>query len=117
MYIAIFLIALSIRASNTYEGRTLGVFPRDSNLDEQDGAKYLLSHVRNQLSFDLWYIFLGIFCICISESERIMRDTVRPSFPSGKFEIYSSGIASLSPCSPYSLRLSPHSKSSSPNTP
>lgn len=77
MYIAIFPIALSIRASNTYEGQTLGVFPKDSDLDEQHGTRYLLSHVRNQLSFDLWYIFLGIFCICISESERIMHDTVR----------------------------------------
>ncbi|KAL3246589.1 hypothetical protein ABHI18_012673 [Aspergillus niger] len=75
MYIAVFPIGLSIRASNAYEGQTLGVFPKDSDLDEQDGTKYLLSHVRNQLSFDLWYIFLGIFCICISESERIMHDT------------------------------------------
>ncbi|KAL5360235.1 cation transport protein-domain-containing protein [Aspergillus floccosus] len=75
MYIAIFPIALSIRASNTYEERTLGVFANDSDLDERNGARYLLSHVRNQLSFDLWYIFLGIFCICISESQRIMNDT------------------------------------------
>ncbi|RJE20753.1 Potassium uptake transporter [Aspergillus sclerotialis] len=75
MYIAIFPIALSIRASNTYEERTLGVFSRDLDLDEQNSARYLLSHVRNQLSFDLWYIFLGIFCICISESDRITRDT------------------------------------------
>lgn len=82
MYIAIFPIAISIRASNTYEERTLGVFSRDSDLDEENGAKYIISHVRKQLSFDLWYIFLGIFCICISESDRIVHDTVRPPFHS-----------------------------------
>ncbi|XHG07627.1 hypothetical protein AWENTII_010762 [Aspergillus wentii] len=80
MYVAIFPIAISIRASNTYEERTLGVFSKDSDPDEKNGSKYVISHVRNQLSFDLWYIFLGIFCICISESDRIMHDTSFPVF-------------------------------------
>ncbi|KAI9932406.1 hypothetical protein MW887_009919 [Aspergillus wentii] len=62
MYVAIFPIAISIRASNTYEERTLGVFSKDSDPDEKNGSKYVISHVRNQLSFDLW----------------IMHDTVRP---------------------------------------
>ncbi|EQB46072.1 trk family potassium uptake protein [Colletotrichum gloeosporioides Cg-14] len=72
MYIAIFPIAISIRASNTYEERALGVYEADSHLDENNGASYVMTHVRNQLSFDLWYIFLGTFCICIAESQRIM---------------------------------------------
>nr|XP_036582586.1 low-affinity potassium transport protein [Colletotrichum truncatum]KAF6791290.1 low-affinity potassium transport protein [Colletotrichum truncatum] len=72
MYIAIFPIAISIRASNTYEERALGVYGADSHLDETDGASYVTTHVRNQLSFDLWYIFLGTFCICVAESKRIM---------------------------------------------
>ncbi|KAH9225950.1 hypothetical protein K456DRAFT_1755055 [Colletotrichum gloeosporioides 23] len=79
MYIAIFPIAISIRASNTYEERALGVYEADSHLDENNGASYVMTHVRNQLSFDLWYIFLGTFCICIAESQRIM-DLNEPAF-------------------------------------
>lgn len=29
------------------------------------------AHLRKQLSFDLWYIFLGLFIITISEGSRI----------------------------------------------
>ncbi|KXH33990.1 low-affinity potassium transport protein [Colletotrichum simmondsii] len=78
MYIAIYPIAISIRASNTYEEKALGIYGDDSQLDESNSASYIMSHVRNQLSFDLWYIFLGTFCICIAESERIM-DLNEPS--------------------------------------
>lgn len=40
-----------------------------------------MTHIRNQLSFDLWYIFLGTFCICIAESARIV-DNNEPVCPS-----------------------------------
>lgn len=43
----------------------------DRPLDESEAASYIMTHVRNQLSFDLWYIFLGTFCICVAESGRI----------------------------------------------
>ncbi|OGM46920.1 putative potassium uptake transporter [Aspergillus bombycis] len=72
MYISVFPIAISMRASNTYEERSLGMFSSDGDVDESNTTTYVLSHVRNQLSFDLWYIFLGIFCICVAESNRIM---------------------------------------------
>ncbi|KAE8145350.1 cation transporter [Aspergillus avenaceus] len=72
MYISIFPIAISVRASNTYEERSLGMFSSDEEIDEDDGPKYVVTHMRNQLSFDLWYIFLGIFCICIAETDRLM---------------------------------------------
>ncbi|VUC24994.1 unnamed protein product [Clonostachys rosea] len=79
MYIAIFPIALSIRASNTYEEKSLGIWEQEGHLDEVHGRSYLMRHLQNQLNFDLWYIFLGIFCICIAESGRIA-DTGEPSF-------------------------------------
>lgn len=72
MYISIFPIAISVRASNIYEERTVGVYETVHDLDENSGTKYVLAHMQNQLSFDLWYIFLGIFVLCISESGRIM---------------------------------------------
>ncbi|KAG9258890.1 high-affinity potassium transporter [Emericellopsis atlantica] len=71
MYIAIFPIALSIRASNTYEEKSLGIYPNENPLNEANGRSYVMTHLQNQLNFDLWYIFLGIFCLCIAESKRI----------------------------------------------
>jgi potassium uptake Trk family protein len=79
MYIAIFPIAIAIRASNTYEERALGVYGHENSLDETNGVTYIMMHVRNQFTFDLWYIFLGTFCICIAESKRIM-DPNEPAF-------------------------------------
>lgn len=73
MYISVYPIAISIRMSESYEEKSVGLYAGDENLDEQKGGKtYLISHMRNQLSFDLWYIFLGVFMICIAESDRIM---------------------------------------------
>lgn len=72
MYISIYPIAISIRMSSSYEEKPVGIYGRDEDLDEQKSKTYLLGHMRNQLSFDLWYIFLGVFCICAAESKRIM---------------------------------------------
>ncbi|KAK0624148.1 potassium transporter [Immersiella caudata] len=74
MYIAVLPIAITIRSSNTYEERSLGIYKPNSEeaADETDGTSYLLTHIRNQFSFDLWYIFLGTFCICAAEADRIM---------------------------------------------
>ncbi|GFN15931.1 putative potassium uptake transporter [Aspergillus tubingensis] len=79
MYISVFPIAISVRASNIYEEKSIGVFSSETDMDEGDGKKYVLMHMRNQLSFDLWYIFLGIMCICIAESAKIM-DPTKPAF-------------------------------------
>lgn len=73
MYIAVFPIAMSVRSSNTYEERTLGIYQKDDEPDDtQRSLAYLTRHARNQLGFDLWYIFLGAFCICIAESDKIV---------------------------------------------
>lgn len=80
MYISIFPIAFSIRASNTYEEQTVGKYGGDDVLDDkQKGTSYLLTHARNQLSFDLWWIMLGVFLIVIAESDRVA-DNADPSF-------------------------------------
>ncbi|KAL4990566.1 cation transport protein-domain-containing protein [Aspergillus falconensis] len=78
MYIAVYPIAITVRASNTYEERALGIYSPEPETDE-NGKGYILTHMRNQLSFDLWYIFLGIFCICVAESKRIM-NPAEPAF-------------------------------------
>ncbi|KAI9035068.1 potassium ion transporter [Aspergillus affinis] len=79
MYIAIFPIAISIRASNVYEEKTLGIYGSERSMNESDGRSYIINHIQNQLSFDLWYIFLGSFCICIAEAGKIA-DTSIPAF-------------------------------------
>ena len=71
MYISIFPIAISIRASNVYEEKSLGLYNtvnEDENLANQS---YVSSHLRRQLSFDLWYVFLGLFIIAIVEGNRL----------------------------------------------
>ncbi|EAA62729.1 hypothetical protein AN5636.2 [Aspergillus nidulans FGSC A4] len=78
MYIAVYPIAITVRASNTYEEKSLGIYSPEPETDE-NGKGYILTHMRNQLSFDLWYIFLGIFCICVAESKRIM-NPAEPGF-------------------------------------
>ncbi|KAL4974164.1 cation transport protein-domain-containing protein [Aspergillus desertorum] len=78
MYIAVYPIAITVRASNIYEERALGIYSPEPETDE-NGKGYILTHMRNQLSFDLWYIFLGIFCICVAESKRIM-NPAEPGF-------------------------------------
>jgi Trk-type K+ transport system membrane component len=72
MYIAVFPIAMSVRSSNTYEETTLGKYAADADPEEsQRASSYIVQHMRNQLSFDLWYIFLGTFCICIAQADEV----------------------------------------------
>ncbi|KAG4438610.1 hypothetical protein IFR05_005893 [Cadophora sp. M221] len=80
MYIAVYPIAISVRASNTYEEKSLGLYSDDHlDVDEHNPRSYIMMHLRNQLSFDLWYIFFGIFCICIAEADKIT-DLTNPAF-------------------------------------
>jgi potassium uptake Trk family protein len=72
MYIAVFPIAMSVRHSNTYEETTLGKYAGEADPEASPRASsYIVQHMRNQLSFDLWYIFLGTFCICIAQANEI----------------------------------------------
>jgi Trk-type K+ transport system membrane component len=74
MYISVLPIAISIRASNTYEERSLGIYGTGHDIAQYEGkgSTYIMMHLRNQLSFDLWYVFLGTFCICVAEADKIM---------------------------------------------
>lgn len=113
MYIAIFPIAISIRASNVYEEQTLGIYNADSDMDENNGRSYIINHIQNQLSFDLWYIFLGCFCICVAEAGKIADTSIPVSkqyrIPNGHvltisglfcvFSLIRSGLSLVSWCS------------------
>lgn len=69
MYISVFPIAISVRRTNVYEEKSLGIWGGEE-ADEQDQS-YVGQHLRRQLSFDLWYLFLGLFIICIVEGKKL----------------------------------------------
>ncbi|KAH6904408.1 potassium transporter [Coprinopsis sp. MPI-PUGE-AT-0042] len=84
MYIAIYPLALSIRSTNVYEERSLGVFeasPDDENEEPSDlhklerterVGKYIGWHLRRQMSIDIWWLVWGVLLVMIIERGSIM---------------------------------------------
>jgi potassium uptake Trk family protein len=81
MYISVFPIAISVRRTNVYEEKSLGIFGGEEEVNNEEGAEpsYVSHHLRRQLSFDLWYIILGLFIIAWVEGDRI-EDNNQPGF-------------------------------------
>lgn len=93
MYINIFPVVMSVRHTNVYEEQTLGINrapPASNNSDDNptetgfksEQAKNISdvrTHLMRQLSYDLWFMFISLFIICISEEGQISRGT--PSIP------------------------------------
>ena len=73
MYISVFPIAISMRRTNVYEEKSLGIYAggNDDAEDDSNEPSYVGAHLRKQLSFDLWYVFLGLFIIAIVEGNRL----------------------------------------------
>ena len=100
MYISVFPIAISMRRTNVYEEKSLGIYTTEGDdADEnQPAPTYIGAHLRKQLSFDLWYVFLGLFIIAIVEGGRL-EDKTQYSFQlwSVLFEVVSAyGTVGLS---------------------
>ncbi|WVW80474.1 hypothetical protein I302_102456 [Kwoniella bestiolae CBS 10118] len=84
MYVAIYPIAMSVRSTNVYEEKALGVYEQDDTdtLGEDEPefkgrrhevfSKYLLWHMRKQLAFDIWPLAVAIFLICCFERGKLM---------------------------------------------
>ncbi|GMM32033.1 Trk2 protein [Martiniozyma asiatica (nom. inval.)] len=85
MYISVFPLAISIRRTNVYEEQSLGVYGNGNAGDDDDSpgskrhVKFIGTHLRKQLSFDLWFLFLAVFIVCICEASKI---------ESGNFNIF-----------------------------
>ncbi|BGP36458.1 hypothetical protein JCM10449v2_000359 [Rhodotorula kratochvilovae] len=81
MYIAVYPIAVSIRSTNVYEEKSMGVYDEDFDEDPDDvearfdkshsATQYIGYHARKQLAFDLWWLGLAVWLICIVERHRI----------------------------------------------
>ncbi|WVQ85711.1 hypothetical protein IAT38_007877 [Cryptococcus sp. DSM 104549] len=84
MYVAIYPIAMSVRSTNVYEERALGVYehddPETASEDEPQFkgrrhevfSKYLMWHMRRQLAFDVWPLAVAIFLISVFERGKIL---------------------------------------------
>ncbi|KAL7784601.1 cation transport domain-containing protein [Trichoderma ceciliae] len=74
MYISVFPIAISIRRTNVYEEKSLGVYHDGGEEDDSQASAldYVGTHLRRQLSFDLWFVFLGFFLLAITEGGKIV---------------------------------------------
>ncbi|KAI5289792.1 low affinity potassium transporter [Ascosphaera aggregata] len=97
MYISVLPIAISVRRTNVYEERSLGVYYDNDDEDNNKEQSYVGAHLRRQLSFDMWYIFLGLFIIAIVESARLRRPDFDFNLFTVLFEIVSAyGTVGLS---------------------
>ena len=73
MYISAYPVAISVRSTNVYEEKSLGIYggPEIDHARAEEDRSYMAAHFRKQLGFDLWYVFLGFFVIAIIEGARI----------------------------------------------
>ncbi|KAF8968787.1 cation transport protein-domain-containing protein [Flammula alnicola] len=85
MYIA---VAMSIRSTNVYEERSLGVFEAPSDDEDEEPTdltqiksgrervgRYIGWHLRRQLSIDLWWLVWAVFLIAIIERTNLLDDS------------------------------------------
>lgn len=100
MYISVLPLAISIRRTNVYEEQSLGIYLKaaeDAEDPEATPKNFIGTHLRNQLSFDLWFVFLGLFIICIAEGGKLQADDLRFSVFAVMFEVVSAyGTVGLS---------------------
>lgn len=99
MYISVLPLAISIRRTNVYEEQSLGIYLKADEEEQEGGTSknFIGTHLRNQLSFDLWFIFLGLFIICVAEGGELDNNNYRFSVFAILFEIISAyGTVGLS---------------------
>lgn len=79
MYISAFPIAISMRKTNIYEEKSLGIYEDDEdNVDWVTGHPVAppnswTAHIQHQLGFDLWYVMLGFFLIALAEGAHMQQ--------------------------------------------
>ncbi|KAH7092551.1 cation transport protein-domain-containing protein [Paraphoma chrysanthemicola] len=101
MYISSYPMVLTLRKTNTYEERSIGLQEHDSS------AAGIATHLQKQLAYDIWFQFLAFFLVCIIERGHILRQD--PGFTefSILFEVTSAygtvGLSTGIPGQDYSL--------------
>jgi potassium uptake Trk family protein len=67
MYLSSYPMVLTLRKTNTYEERSIGLQEHDSS------AAGIASHLQKQLAYDIWFQFLAFFLVCVIERGHILR--------------------------------------------
>lgn len=100
MYISVLPIAMTVRSTNVYEEQALGIYRKNRNIDDYDDTKastFISTHVKKQLAFDLWFIALMAFIICIADMNKLENDALNFNIFKIFFEIFSAyGTVGLS---------------------
>lgn len=117
MYIAVYPVVITMRNSNVYEERSLGMYADDPQAkkvqEEQDSSnknifgllkrtltsnpgrgtesnsQFIRQQLRGQLAHDLWWIVLAVLFITITETANFERDPVSYSVFNVIFEVVS----------------------------
>ncbi|THX10507.1 TrkH-domain-containing protein [Aureobasidium pullulans] len=103
MYISAFPIIISLRQTNIYEERSLGIQnSSDEDAEKKSEQSYLSEHVKKQLAYDLWWLILAIWLITIIERTQIVAGGEYFSLWAILFEVVSAyGTVGLSLGVPY----------------
>lgn len=79
MFIAVYPVAIGVRGTNVYEERSLGIYGTKYEDEDERAPSYVGAHIRNQLGFDLWYVFLILFVLALAEATQL-QNTDKQSF-------------------------------------
>ena len=109
MYISAFPVAITIRNSNVYEERSLGIYADDPEYTENKSPRGMLGRfkqmigtqrlettgyfvqqqLRAQLAHDIWWLVLAIFLIMVVEGGQFESNPVVYSVFNVMFEVVS----------------------------
>lgn len=110
MYISAFPVAITLRNSNVYEERSLGIFADDPGYVDMEKSKrgrfhyfkglmghgstemtgqFVQQQIRAQLAHDIWWLVLAVFLIMIIEGSSFEADPVTFSVFNVIFEVVS----------------------------
>jgi Trk-type K+ transport system membrane component len=126
MYISVYPVVITMRNSNVYEERSLGIYADDSTMNLEDGASlsetpqkrlpslspfgrryFVRQQLRAQLAYDLWWLACAVIIISIVETGNFDRDPVTYSAFNILFETISAygcvGISTGLPDQMYSF--------------
>ncbi|KAI9322789.1 cation transporter [Dichotomocladium elegans] len=72
MYISVYPVAISMRNSNVYQERALGIYRGEDEEKMRRPDFFVLTQIQRQLTSDICWVIAGIFCICVIESAAII---------------------------------------------
>ncbi|KHN93993.1 Cation transporter [Metarhizium album ARSEF 1941] len=120
MYVSVYPVVITMRNSNVYEERSLGIFAIESDADQggrvnsygapksfKTRRMFISQQIRGQLANDMWLLALATFIITVIEEPHFTADPVSFSVFNIIFEIISAygcvGISVGSPGANYSF--------------